>query len=353
MSRHTRTVLSPRDKRFSVRSQADGFTLVELLVVIAIIGILIALLLPAVQAAREAARRSQCSNNLKQIGLALHNYHDTNQRFPSGWIVDTTNAVTANAEGWGWAALTLPFLEQAALHDQLGVAQRSLQQALLTGSSIEPFIRQPLTGFICPSDTGYNLPGSVHNNRNFNGGLGAVAGGLVEPVLVGVSSYVGVSGHRDVVGVAPNSGIFFGNSSVRIADMLDGTSNTIAVGERETKKCRSGTWLGVRNPTGSSTRGVNVVIGHSHPKINDVSDANPWNSDRIGCGEGFSSLHAGGAQFLLCDGSVRFLSETVEHYWYPNPASLVNGGVSAHTNSQNGAYQRLLSRDDGLPIGDY
>lgn len=334
----------------SHRSIRPGFTLVELLVVIAIIGILVGLLLPAVQSAREAARRMQCSSNLRQIGLALHNYHDSFRSFPSGYIVDPATA--GIAEGWAWGALILPHIEQGALHEELGVTQRSLLAALATGNTFRPLFETPVFTYVCPSDSGYS-PGYLAVNRPFNGGLGTVAGGLANPVAPPLSNYIGVSGHRDVVSNAINTGILYGNSRVRFADVIDGTSNTIAVGERDTLNSRSGTWIGVRNPAGSSTAGVSVVIGHSHPRINDVTPANPWNTDRIGAGEGFGSLHPGGAQFVLCDGSVRFLSETIEHWWAPNPASLVNGGPNAHTDTRNGLYQRLLSRNDGLVVREF
>jgi len=342
----------PFSKHPPIRAGRNGFTLVELLVVIAIIGVLVALLLPAVQAAREAARRMQCGNNLKQIGLALHNYHDTYRQFPSGYVVDLTSGVTANAESWGWAALTLPFLEQSNLHDRLGITQRSLQALFATGNGSRALWETSLNSFICPSDSGYSAPGRVHANRNFNDGTGATLGGLTAPVLPGLSNYPGVAGHRDVVGVTANTGIFYGNSGVRIADVLDGTSNTFAVGERETFRSRSGTWIGVRNPSGGSTRGVNVVTGHSHPKLNDVTAANPWNTDRIGGGEGFGSLHPGGAHFLVTDGGVRFVPETIQHFWAPDPTQMINGNLTHHTLPTNGTYQRLLSRDDGLPIAD-
>lgn len=337
-------------RKNSGRTIESGFTLVELLVVIAIIGVMVGLLLPAVQAAREAARRMQCSNNLKQIGLALHNYHDTFKVFPAGYIVDLP--VTANAEGWGWGALILPFIEQNALHEQIGVSRRSLRAALTTGNVFRPLFETTVTSYICPSDTGY-APGYLAENRPFNGGVGTVAGGLAVPVRPPLSNYIGVSGHRDVVGIVENTGVFFGNSRVRFGDITDGTSNTIAVGERETQRSFSGTWIGVRNPQGGSTAGVNVVIGHSHPKINDVTLANAWNTDRIGTGEGFSSLHPGGAQFVLADGSVRFISESIDHWWAPDPASLINGGPQDHLDTRNGTYQRLLSRNDGLIVNDF
>jgi prepilin-type N-terminal cleavage/methylation domain-containing protein len=338
----------------SRKSKYPAFTLIELLVVVAIIGILVALLLPAVQSAREAARRVQCNNNLKQIGLALHNYHDTYKSFPSGYVYPSgfaTNAAAANHESWGWLALTLPFLEQQALHDQLGVTSQPLYRGFATGgAAFQDLVSTAIPGFICPSDTEYNKPGNVHQNRHFEDGAGVVAGGIAAPVRPGLSNYIGVSGHRDVVQRAHNTGVFFGNSTISMADITDGTSHTFAVGERDTKNCRSGTWVGVRNPNGSGTRGTQVVVGHSRPKLNQDTTAIAWNTANFGCGEGFSSLHPGGALFLLADGSVRFVSDSINHFWY---GTTVQGTLAEHQDPQNGVYQRLLSRNDGLTNDAY
>jgi type II secretory pathway pseudopilin PulG len=321
------------------------------LVVIAIIGVLVALLLPAVQAAREAARRSQCSNNLKQIGLALHNYHDSLSSFPTGWM----NSGVDLQESWGWSALLLPYIEQAPLHEQLGVSRGTFYEQLVNnGAVVVPASKTVLKAFICPSDSGYNGAGLVHNNRNFNGGLGFTAAGqtAVPGTLVALSSYPGVSGHRDVVASAPNTGIFFGNSRITFADILDGTSNTLAVGERNTIKCRSGTWIGTRRPTGSGTAGANVLIGHSQVKLNQADPPIAWNVDRLGCGEGFSSLHSGGALFVQADGSVRFLADNINHNWYAAAGPATNGTEADSTHATNGTYQRLLTRNDGLTISE-
>jgi len=350
-----------------MRRRQSGFTLVELLVVIAIIGVLVALLLPAVQAAREAARRSSCGNNLKQIGIGLHNYHDTILSFPPGWI----DVPATNSEQWAWSSMMLPYIEQGPLHGRLGVTRWSLELAMTNDSAnVYPATRTVLKVFICPSDAGHNS-GLTHNNRSFDAGLGYTAAGFTTAAtsIAGLNNYMGVSGHRDVVNAAPNTGIFFGHCNpnatntcpnqmgapVRIAEIFDGTSNTFMVGERETFRCRAGTWLGVRNTQGTNERGVSMVIGHSHPKLNHkVSPAPggiPWDEPRIGCAEGFSSLHPGGAQFLAADGSVKFISETIQHFWFPN--TIVNGSLADSQDPQNGIYQRLLTRDDNLVIGNY
>lgn len=338
---------------FSSKSRYRAFTLIELLVVVAIIGILVALLLPAVQSAREAARRVQCNNNLKQIGVALHNYHDTYRSFPSGYINPRFASVAAGAnhESWAWAALILPFLEQDPLYDELGVTTQPLHQGFATGgTAFQALVETPIPVFICPSDTEYNKPGNVHQNRHFNDGVGVTAAGIPAPVRPGLSNYLGVAGHRDVVQRVPNTGVFFGDSAISMADITDGTSHTFAVGERDTKNCRSGTWVGVRNPNGSGTRGTQVVVGHSRPKLNQDTTAIDWNTASFGCGEGFSSLHPGGALFLACDGSVRFVSDSIHHFWY---GTTVQGTLAEHQDLQNGVYQRLLSRNDGLSVDAY
>ena len=141
-----------------------GFTLVELLVVIAIIGILVGLLLPAVQAARAAARRMQCSNNLKQLGLAVHNYHDANKSFPSGFITNypagalNTAAMMSVTQRthWSWGAFVLPYIEQTALYNTLNPGQSSMDALLATPAGLAA-LTTPIPSFVCPSDTGPSL----------------------------------------------------------------------------------------------------------------------------------------------------------------------------------------------------
>jgi len=325
-----------------------GFTLVELLVVIAIIGVLIALLLPAVQQAREAARRMQCSNNLKQFGIALHNYHDTYGSFPPGYVHQ--EAIGGDGSSWSWGSQILPFIEQNALADSLNVGSQPLTDAL-TDATLVDLMKQPVQAFLCPSATGPN-PNTGHVLRKASG-----------TESVATSNYVGNntshkwhSGGRLVgstVGQesqwsngpganhAP-TGIFWRNSKNGMRDITDGTSNTIAIGER----C----WR-LNNPAGGQFEcNAAVVIGADHKNeqlwIRTVlgGGAVPINHAHNQCSYGFASRHPGGAMFALCDGSVRFLSETIDH----SPAATGSGG-----SFNNSTFEKLLARNDGQPIGSY
>jgi len=345
MSRHLDRPRRPRPAT-ARPTPRRGFTLIELLVVIAIIAALIALLLPAVQQAREAARRTQCKNNLKQIGLAMHNYHDTFGTFPPGFIRDGV----ANSEGWSWHVSILPQLEQAALYDLLGVNRYRLRDvlgganpALATVAQRTAALQTRIPAYVCPSDPN---EGIAHADRHFNGGLGHNAGGLSN-FRPGIANYVGNWGTRP----APQNtnsrdpfGVLYYNSRVTIAHLTDGTSNTALVGERESKIGRAGVWVGNRNPNGAGSRGYLVNVAHSTPVINAADPPFAWN-ENDGAGEGYSSQHEGGAQFLLADGSVRFVSENISHNQTgangPSPPATI------------GVHQKLLHRGDGHPIGEF
>jgi len=357
------------EKSMSRYSRSRGFTLVELLVVIAIIGTLVALLLPAVQGARESARRAACQNNLHNLAIACQQYHDNNLSFPSGWIVNvdpTSGSALQNSEGWGWGALLLPYLDQRNLHKDLAVTSQRLQatlagnnpNSLLNGNvnNVKNLVSTPLKIYICPSDTGAQGRGQVDQFRAFQG-LGASSGvGAGFPQCI--SNYLGVAGHRRVTGTSPNTGVFFGNSYIRMADIPDGTSNTAIIGERDTQYCKSGSWVGTENTWDFFYRDVSIVTGYDQPRLNAPPDPNTGNT--LGpylCGEGFSSLHVGGAQFAFADGSVRYVTNGVG-YNYVN----LSGGIACtatsgqnandHRDPRNGVYQRMMSRSDKLPPGD-
>lgn len=286
-----------------------GFTLIELLVVIAIIAILIALLLPAVQQAREAARRSTCKNNMKQIGLALHNYNETHGCLPSGWVQPSlastcqANSATTSAclPGWGWSAMLLPFMDQANLYEALNIGSTQLAVAPTTESqTIIPIFR-------CPSDTGSSL--------NTDRGNHATSNYKVNYGSRGTGTTINTSPHN----AAPGNGSFWSNSSVRFRDITDGLSNTVLAGETA-RGVAGGTtyngaiWVGYFD-NGKTASCVWKMEDHVGARINGTS---PW---------AFSSRHVGGAHFLLGDGAVRFISENINGATYEDLGRRADGNV--------------------------
>jgi prepilin-type N-terminal cleavage/methylation domain-containing protein/prepilin-type processing-associated H-X9-DG protein len=282
------------------RSRSSGFTLVELLVVIAIIGILIALLLPAVQAAREAARRSQCTNNMKQIGLALHNYHDTYKTFPAGFLYRGGNGKC----NYGWNVAIMPFMEQQPFYDQLDPGTIPCYDRYKAGASAadRALLQTPFDTLRCPSDDGPELA----LNINFGGS---------NRFRVAVSNYVASCGYGD----RPTKddecgGVFYGNSWKKFADIKDGTTNTFAVGERcygqpghKTHKHLAATWIGVgKNNSYGNNATLRTLCRNSFSLNYDYHAAGSSQN----MGKGCASYHPGGANYLLCDGSTHFLSET-------------------------------------------
>ncbi|MBV8488715.1 MAG: DUF1559 domain-containing protein, partial [Planctomycetaceae bacterium] len=233
-----------------------GFTLIELLVVIAIIAVLIALLLPAVQSAREAARRIQCCNNLKQIGIALHNYHDAIGAFPMGYAASIQasssqliNGATDTAPGWGWMTMILPQLEQGPLFSAVNF---SLPVEAAQNTTV---IRTMITTYLCPSDSTsgpfqiLNAAGNVIQVTDASGNVITDASGNALTVTAAPASYAACVGGNEtdtVTGINKDGlgkGVFFRNSRIRIADIADGTSQTIAVEERAWAKAE-GIWPG-------------------------------------------------------------------------------------------------------------
>ncbi len=291
------------------RKFARGFTLIELLVVIAIIAVLIALLLPAVQQAREAARRSQCKNNLKQIGLALHNYHDNSNGFPSGWI--GVNALgqpfVDGGNGWGWAARILPQIDQSPLFNTLNFSQT------MTHSSHAAARLTPLTVYRCPSDIG----NSVWTIKVPSG----------TDVQLATANYVGSFGSGvplDIDNcentVAPfrctGDGLMFHNSFVRMADIIDGTSNTFMAGEHKSNPTLDwySTWLGV--VPGGNEAFVRVLGEADHTPNNPANHL-----------DDFSSHHIGGAHFVMGDGAVRFISTNIDTGVFGGLATRAGGEI--------------------------
>lgn len=292
-----------------------GFTLIELLVVIAIIAILIALLLPAVQQAREAARRSQCKNNLKQIGLALHNYHDTHRVFPSGWIAVDAGAHSAHegVSGVGWGGMILPYLDQAPLYNLFNA------NAAINAASNDAWRETPLAVFRCPSD-----PQPEFWNIGEEGNATNILAKLPSANYVGVFGTEELDGCENTAGTAPvlangqckGDGMLYHNSKVAIRDITDGTSNTIFVGERKTDATQGwhSTWPGMV-PEGEEA--FQRVLGSADHTPNHPSAHF----------DDFSSFHEGGAHFVMADGSVRFVGENISNQIYNHIATITGGEV--------------------------
>lgn len=315
----------------------QGFTLVELLVVIAIIGVMVGLLLPAVQAAREAARRMQCSNNLKQIGLALHNYHDTFLLFPPGVV---TGVAGVNDPRFAWSVMILPQLEQASLFEALNTSTRSMRNAFENTPASTPtgyeLMRTPVPAYLCPSDPGETL----NTNRQFTT---VTVPGVTSPFSIGKSNYPGSDGD------AGGNGFFADNSRVKMAEITDGLSNTIMVGERASRSGNVGNFAALWAGRG----------GDDEPSIGDLQPLREAavlgrTTFKFRTGEGgtagarpdfaYSSAHPGGAQFAFGDGSVRFISENVT--WVNTTAD------PAPPASQFGLFNKLGGAKDGLPISE-
>jgi prepilin-type N-terminal cleavage/methylation domain-containing protein/prepilin-type processing-associated H-X9-DG protein len=319
-----------------------GFTLIELLVVIAIIAILIGLLLPAVQKVREAAARMQCTNNLKQIGLALMNFHEQKKTFPVGQAPNGTD----NVQMWGWGAYLLPNLEQGNLHAQLtprypGSTSGQTLNAFLGTAANRPLVQTVLPAFLCPSDGSSTLADSPID-KNFDG---ASPGNVGTSWFPGKSNYIGVCGIYDV-DITPNNGILCRQAKgITIADIKDGTSNTLIVGERKIE-CGAGAWAGSRNTNGPGPRGADYTQGTVWASIND-----PVSTGNDNCTDGFSSAHSGGANFVFCDGHVAFIADDISS----SVGSITDNDVvnSANINNSLGTYQRLGIRNDGLVIDPY
>lgn len=300
--------------KFRRSRSRHGFTLIELLVVIAIIAILIALLLPAVQQAREAARRTQCRNNLKQMGLAIHNYHDVHSCFPPGYLGDPPNESATGCStvrpqhitdpGWGWAVYILPYLDQANLYNQLDPGNNVVVCSAATGA-------QAMRGSAELQDTileAYICPSAADPDHNYS------RWPVPTPGEHAKSNYAGVAGH-DWDGVADDGKAVFvdGTQFVsRIRDVTDGTSNTLMVGEkirvdRDSDYVNTvageyvgAYWIGIAPDTRTASAVMRLHLAPSSFAINGASI------------NAFASQHEGGCHFLASDGSVHFISENAD-----------------------------------------
>ena len=261
-----------------------GFTVLELLVTAAIISTLAAILLPAVGSAREAARRMQCVNHLRQIGLALHSYHDQEGCLPAGWQWGP-----AETSGYGWAVPLLPYLEQRAVYAQVN---RNLPVGDFENEAVR---HTALEVFLCPSDV------ATHEHMVYADGAGPVSLNPVPLIELPTANYVGVFGTvepDDQIPPPPGDGTFVCARPVSFSELERGLSNTIIVGERTMAKVPS-TWLGIDF---AAEDAACRLVGNALTSPNCES-----------CDEcEFDSRHSGGANFLWADGHVHFISESID-----------------------------------------
>ncbi|QDT66441.1 DUF1559 domain-containing protein [Calycomorphotria hydatis] len=336
-----------------------GFTIVELLVVIAVISLLVALLIPAVQQAREAARMSECRNKLKQLALAMHNYHDGHRTFPPGVCIAVPEGASASSVRCSrmnpaWGLYLTPFLELSAIYNAQAFEQSgavwnsgSNQVGDCNSWGLVPYppndanlMKVVAEVFLCPTDTQRGL-----NHKN-----------------LARSSYLGVNGDSNktkgqYVSTDKLSGVLYANSKVRIRDITDGTSNTMMIGEVSDLQYY---YHGAADLTSGYTSGGNWSVAwdfkfddmvtrdtyYLRPMNRSTPDPAVGSSTLLGGdssagnNDGFGSMHAGGAQFAFADGSVHFLSENIH-------SRVASGSIP------KGTYQLLSDKADGEVVGEF
>ena len=342
-----------------------GFTLIELLVVIAIIAVLIALLLPAVQAAREAARRAQCTNNLKQLGLAMHNYHSTNDCFPMG-VSASNNPITGSIAWTGWSAhaLMLNYIEQGSLYNSINFSfDPTTGDPYVINTTV---VNTTINGFICPSDPVTNARTQVGSfNINYYGSEGtstnvekpgtATTGIFASSLAYGIRDITDGSSNtiafgESIAGTGANVGTGYrGNTVTGVSgdfSMVDATTNPSGLLSK-LQQCNAGWQAGIATSAGTNI-GTNAgwhwcegaeAITLFNTLVPPNSSQYPWNAcryDNAGC-TGFcsdhshitkaSSFHPGGVNMLMADGSVRFVKNTIMMTTYWALGTRANGEV--------------------------
>ncbi len=334
-------------RNINIVGKRSGFTLIELLVVIAIIGVLVGLLLPAVQQAREAARRSSCQNNLKQQGLGFHNYADANEQFPPGWKLENTTLNKSHGINPAWGAYILAFMEQSPLADILDVQSGDFSTM---GATEKNAIRDAdISWHVCPSD------GADRKLDSHRRGISS-SGWLSNQMLR--TNYVGNGGSENFPNAADQTGspnLFNGalgqGDGLGFNQFTDGLSSTILLSERTYlfgTGTKLGTCLGASPYNTSGFRATNAhwlghadVLFNARARINYDAD-NPSTHTPYGhkgqCSKGVTSNHIGGVMAVLADGSTRFINENIGQ---DNTA-----GVGK-------LWDRLTSRNDGEPLGDF
>jgi prepilin-type N-terminal cleavage/methylation domain-containing protein/prepilin-type processing-associated H-X9-DG protein len=296
-----------------------GFTVIELLVVIAIIAVLIGMLLPAIQKVREAAARIRCQNNLKQLALATHHYHDAVGYLPYNSLIDG-GGYGPQTRAWSWLALLLPYVEQESLYRQANIPTNTLFQS-------SDAVATQVRGFLCPSDSS-----SARGPRDDAADLG-----MWNPPFIkaGQTNYKGVGGSNwawgdsewrnigpsgNINGMTAGDGLFYRSDYTRkkgFVAITDGQSNTLLIGEALPESTKWCSWPYANNAVGTCAIALNATQ-------QDGTPIDPWSWENS---YGFASRHAGGAYFALADGSVRFVKDSIDLATYRALATIRGGEV--------------------------
>jgi type II secretory pathway pseudopilin PulG len=286
-----------------------GFTFVELATVVLIVVVVLALLAPWIRQGQQDARRTACKNNLKQIGLAMHYYHETFGTFPPAWT--NHHAVAGKGGRYGWQTFLTPFIDQAPLYQRLNFSDQKPEKA-------RKLLEKVIPPYRCPADAtdALNPFRDKFATSNYSANFGTVS----PPRWLDSKMSFNWPGQAPTP--TKTDGICWFNSNCKISDIIDGVSNTFMVGERSIAG-GAGIWMGVRGNNFESDQ---------------VTDLSPGNEINTGTNS-FSSTHFGGVHFLMCDGSVRYVSEKIE------------SGIGADGVPKT--YQRLGSRNDRMPVGEY
>jgi prepilin-type N-terminal cleavage/methylation domain-containing protein/prepilin-type processing-associated H-X9-DG protein len=332
-----------------VKKDRRAFTLTELLVVIAIILVLLGLFLPAIQSVRESARRLQCQNNLKQVAIGLHNYHDSIRVLPPAYPGGFDPFL--DDKRWGWAAFILPFIEQQPLYNQMDPVQDGLFHVVFNPGK-RSLLETPVSTYLCPSDDSGTR---ADINRDFSGPASAdsrKSASMFHLNHLGFraakSNYVcnfgafwrpnyGIWSDMELRG----DGVMGCNTKVRLTDISDGTSNTFAIGERSSRN-HAAVWAGVEAWNQCTSQGVSMVSGTAYYALNSPASPYPYTCDGVGA-SGFSSMHPGGANFAMCDGAIRFVSSSIESRNRDRLGKSLKIGL----------YQRLSSANDQLLVSEF
>ena len=307
-----------------------GFTLVELVVVMITISVMMAIVLHGLSYGWIKARRIQCANNMRQAAVALVHYNERHSTLPPGWVCDRTSRPRPE---WGWGALVLPMMEQQYLYGEVRPGPNSIGDLLAQGPPGRDLCETEISTYVCPSDRSKGDETARPCDWGRVGQWSAPA-----------TSYIANVGFFCRTADYENHGVMYGNSSVPIWSIADGASSTFLFGERD-RLGGGATWLGVADPKDSGANGFGWVGGVISMPMNAPTPSE-------GRDRGFASQHPGGSQFAFCDGSVHFISETIDSSnGTADPFdSMSNTRLTEEEMAGLGVYQQLGVRDDKRPI---